>query len=317
MLFFAFVLAGVLLYFTLRGLNWFAFWATITNGHYEFLLLTIPIATVNLFIRARRWGILVTSEKKVPFLSIFWANMVGYLGNTFLPARAGEIIRSAYLGKISGTGASFVFATAMVERLLDVIALVLIGSISVILQFQISSLLAGAIKIMAIAGAIGLGIVIVMPFQEKLISKLIAQIPFPLKLKQTITEQMARFLVGMRSLHNVRRLGSFIFLTAIIWLIDGLGNMIGVHIISQTLNLGQSFILLAALGLSSAIPSTPGYIGVQQFVAVSVLVPFGFSRPAALAYILIAQVVNYLVISFWGLIGLWQVNRSTLRNATT
>jgi hypothetical protein len=93
--------------------------------------------------------------------------------------------------------------------------------------------------------------------------------------------------------------------------------MIGVRIISQTLSLGQSFILLAALGLSSAIPSTPGYIGVQQFVAVSVLVPFGFSRPAALAYILIAQVFNYLVISFWGLIGLWQVNRSNLRNATT
>jgi uncharacterized protein (TIRG00374 family) len=313
---FAFILAGVLLYFTLRGLDWDTFWATITSGHYEFVLLTIPIASVNLYIRARRWGILVTSEKKVPFLSIFWANMVGYLGNNFLPARAGEIIRSAYLGKISGTGASFVFATAIVERLLDVIALVLIGSISVLLQFQISSLLAGAIEIMAIVGAIGLGIVIVMPFQEKLILRLISQIPLPLKLRQTISEQMARFLVGMRSLHNVRRLGSFIFLTAVIWLIDGLGNMIGVRIISQTLSLGQSFILLAALGLSSAIPSTPGYIGVQQFVAVNVLVPFGFSRPVALAYILIAQVFNYVVISFWGLIGLWQVNRSNMRNAT-
>jgi len=39
------------------------------------------------------------------------------------------------------------------------------------------------------------------------------------------------------------------------------------------------------------------------------LIPFGFSRPDALAYILISQVVGYLVISFWGLIGLWQINR--------
>ena len=58
MLVFAFLLAGVLLYFTLRGLDWVAFWATITRGHYEFLLLTIPIASMNFFIRAARWGIL-------------------------------------------------------------------------------------------------------------------------------------------------------------------------------------------------------------------------------------------------------------------
>jgi hypothetical protein len=37
--------------------------------------------------------------------------------------------------------------------------------------------------------------------------------------------------------------------------------------------------------------------------------PFGFSRADALAYILIAQLLNYLVVSFWGLLGLWQVQR--------
>jgi len=313
---FAFLLAAVLLYFTLLGFDWATFWETITTGHYEILLLTIPLASFNYFIRAVRWGTLVSAEKKVPLLSIFWANMVGYLGNAYLPVRAGELIRSAYLGKRSGAGASFVFATALVERLLDVIALVLIGSISALLQSQISSLLAGAIKIMAIVGVIGLAIVIMMPFQEKMISTLIARLPLPSKITQKIAAQAARFLVGMRSLHNVRSLGSFILLTAVIWLIDGLGNMIGVRIISQALTLGQSFILLAALGLSSAIPSTPGYLGVYQFVAVNVLVPFGFSRSAALAYILISQVVNYLVISFWGLIGLWQVNRTQLENGT-
>jgi len=313
---FAFLLAAVLLYFTLRGLDWATFWEAITTGHYEILLLTIPLASVNYFIRAVRWGTLVNAEKKVSILSIFWANMVGYLGNAYLPARAGEIIRSAYLGHKSGAGTSFVFATALVERLLDVIALVLIGSISLLLQNQISAILAGAIKIMAAAGMIGLAIVIVAPFQEKLITSLIARMPIPSRIRQKIAEQMVRFLVGMRSLHNVRRLGSFIFLTAVIWLIDGLGNMVGVRIISQSLSLSQSLILLAALGLSSAIPSTPGYIGVYQFVAVSVLVPFGFSRSAALAYILISQVVNYLVISVWGLVGLWQVNRTMSEKRT-
>ncbi|HEY5157372.1 MAG TPA: lysylphosphatidylglycerol synthase transmembrane domain-containing protein, partial [Anaerolineales bacterium] len=175
-LIFAFLFAAVLLYFTLRGLDWATFWEAITRGHYEILLLTIPLASFNYFIRAARWGTLVSADKKVPLLSVFWANMVGYLGNAYLPARAGELIRSAYLGKTSGAGASFVFATAMVERLLDVIALFLIGSISALLQSQISSLLASAIKVMAIVGVIGLAMVIVIPFQEKTISILIARV---------------------------------------------------------------------------------------------------------------------------------------------
>jgi glycosyltransferase 2 family protein len=309
LLVFAFLLAAVLLYFTLRGLDWASFWKAITGGHYAILLLTIPLASINYFIRATRWSTLVNSEKKIPLLSVFWANMVGYLGNAYLPARAGELIRSAYLGQKS-TGTSFVFATAMVERLLDVIALVLIGSVALLMQSQISFLLAGAIKLMAAAGVLGLVIVIIAPFQEKLIASLVVRLPLPARINQNIDEQIKRFLVGMRSLQDIRRLASFIFLTAVIWLIDGIGTMIGVHIISQSISLGHALILLAALGLASAIPSTPGYIGVYQFVAVSVLVPFGFSRPAALVYILISQVVGYIVISFWGLIGLWQINRS-------
>jgi uncharacterized membrane protein YbhN (UPF0104 family) len=105
-------------------------------------------------------------------------------------------------------------------------------------------------------------------------------------------------------------LGFFTLLTAVIWLVDAFANTVGVRIISQSLTISQALILLSALGLSSAIPSTPGYIGVYQFVAIAVLTPFGFSRANALAYILISQTLNYLLVSFWGLIGLWRINKS-------
>jgi hypothetical protein len=68
-------------------------------------------------------------------------------------------------------------------------------------------------------------------------------------------------------------------------------------------------VLLAALGLSSALPSTPGYVGVYQFVAVSVLTPFGFTQSQALVFILAYQAVNYAVICVWGLLGLWRLRR--------
>ena len=65
----------------------------------------------------------------------------------------------------------------------------------------------------------------------------------------------------------------------------------------------------AALGLGSALPSTPGYVGVYQFVAVTVLTPFGFTRTDAIAYILVAQALMYVVIGFWGSVGFTRYRR--------
>jgi uncharacterized membrane protein YbhN (UPF0104 family) len=71
--------------------------------------------------------------------------------------------------------------------------------------------------------------------------------------------------------------------------------------------LPQALLLLAALGLASAAPSTPGYVGIYQFVAVAVLQPFGFSQSEALAYVLVAQAAIYVVVLVWGVLGLWRL----------
>jgi glycosyltransferase 2 family protein len=308
----SFGIAALLLYFTLRDIDWQAFWSVIRFGHYEFLLLIIPIGCINYFIRAVRWGVLLQAEKKISIALVFWANMVGYMGNAYLPARAGEILRSAFLGRHKGLGTSFVLATALAERLLDVIALVLIGSISFLVRGNVPPILANALRFMAMVGFVGLAIMVAAPFHEEYILRVFSWLPLPEKYSGPVSQQITRFLTGMRSLRSIRRFGIFTILTAIIWFVDAFANTVGVRILSQTITIDQALILLTTLGLSSAIPSTPGYIGVYQFVAVVVLTSFGFSRATALAYILISQVINYLLVSFWGLIGFWRINKSNL-----
>ncbi len=161
---------------------------------------------------------------------------------------------------------------------------------------------------MGVAAFVGLTVIIVAPFQERLILHVLGWLPLPSTILQGLARQISRFLEGMRSLQNVRRMSAFILLSAVIWLVDAMVASVASSIVSQALGLGQALVLLAAMGLSSAIPSTPGYVGVYQFVAVTVLVPFGFPRSDALAYSLILQVMNYAVVTFWGLLGLWRIN---------
>ncbi len=308
MLILSIVIAILLLYFSLRDLDWVVFWNTLRSGQYWIAGIVLPIVTINYFLRACRWKLLIDINRKIPVLPVFWANMAGYMGNAFLPARAGELIRSGFLGEKSGLGMSFVLATALVERLLDVITLVLVGSMALLFNSNMQPAIIRTAGWMAVLGLSGLIIIFLLPSQENRVLGIINHLPFADPVKHFIAYQISRFTLGTRALHNGRRLAGFAVFTATIWTIDAFANTLGVGIISQTLRMDQAFILLAALGLSSAIPSTPGYIGVYQFVAILVLVPFGFSRSEALAYILISQVLGTIVISLWGLVGLWQIN---------
>ena len=106
-----------------------------------------------------------------------------------------------------------------------------------------------------------------------------------------------------------RRGFPFLLFTILIWFMDGMGMVILASSLSETLSLAQSFLLIAALGISSALPSTPGYVGVYQFVAVTILLPFGIARESALALILLVQFINLLVVSVWGGLGLSLASR--------
>jgi len=310
----ALLLAGFFLFLAFRGVDWSAFWGALYSGRYEFLLLTIPISTASYYLRSIRWGVFVRAEKKIPIQTIFWANMVGYLGNSILPARAGEWVRSALLGGEGGIGTSFILATVLAERIFDVIALMLIGSMAFLLQAVIPGVLTTGLMFMAVVGGIGLVAFLMAPYFEKSILGFLEHFQGYPRVFLFLRTQITRFLGGMRTLHDPRRLTSIVLLTGVIWLMDAFSTTIGVRIIHQTLTIGHALVLLAALGLSSAIPSTPGYVGPYQFAAVTVLVPFGFSQAEALAFILISQVRQLFLVGFWGLIGAWKF-RSVLRTS--
>jgi uncharacterized membrane protein YbhN (UPF0104 family) len=67
-----------------------------------------------------------------------------------------------------------------------------------------------------------------------------------------------------------------------------------------------ALLLLAGLGLGSALPSTPGYVGIYQFVTVSILTPFGVRHDDALAYSFVSQAMSYVVVLVLGLPGLYR-----------
>jgi glycosyltransferase 2 family protein len=172
--------------------------------------------------------------------------------------------------------------------------------------------LASAARPFAIVGFVGVLAIALLPRLEWLGRKMLAGAPLPAGLRSKLLGVMENGLRGIGAFHNPGRLFGFLGLTVVIWCLDAVGTVICAAALGLAIPLPVAFLLIAGLGLGSALPSTPGYIGIWQFVAVSILTPFGFSKTDAIAYILVAQALQYVVIGLWGALGFLQYRRRDL-----
>ena len=302
------VIAAILLYLAIRGVSWQEMVSTFRSARPEFLVILFVCSSISIFLRGVRWGVLVSARQKVPAFTMFWAAAVGYLGNNFLPARAGEVIRTVMLGQKTGVSKSYIFATAMTERMLDVVILVLIGVFSIPFIGSTPEWLGNAMRVMGIIGFAALIFLFLAPRFSGWLERMILRLPLPEKIRNMAVKLMHDFILGAGAFIHPARAGMFLLYSAILWSVDAVGGIMLSYGLNMSFNFAQAFVLLLAMGLSSAIPSTPGYVGVYQFVAVTLLPLYGITKSQALTFIIALQAVNVVAILVWGFIGLWRLN---------
>jgi glycosyltransferase 2 family protein len=306
----AVLLAAVLLYYSVRGIDWAHVARIIASAAPGPLVLGIAMASASLFLRAFRWRILLNADGAVGVATAFWATAAGFFGNNFLPARAGELVRTFMISSRSTLDVAYVLATALSERIADAVVLVVISALVLLVLPAQPGWLAGAARPFAIVGLLGALGIAVLPLLGSIGRRIIESAPVPHSLRPRVINAMEQGLRGIRAFHDPGRLSGFLALTMLIWCLDAFGAIVVANALGFSMTAAAAFLLIAGLGLGSALPSTPGYVGIYQFVAVTVLTPFGFSRTDAIAYILVAQALMYVVIGFWGSLGLLRYRRT-------
>lgn len=267
------------------------------------------------FVRALRWRVLLSAEKLVRPMTAFWAVSVGYLGNNLLPARAGELMRSVLLGRNVGIGESYVLATAVTERVLDAIVLLIVALVMLGFMPGWPEWLGAAARLVGVVGLLGLLGTIVASRTERTIRRLLLQVKLPQTVRFRLSEIVGDFLLGLRAFQHFGRAWRFAAFTLLAWSIDTFSAMQVARALGLDLSFPAALLLLSALGLASAAPSTPGYVGIYQFVAVTLLMPLGFSQGESLAYIIAFQAMIYGAVIPWGCLGLWQLTRHGLAHS--
>jgi len=291
------VMAAGLLYLSLRGISWLIVWKTIRSISPIYGAASVAIGIIPMTLRAARWRILLQAAGPVSYSTTFWAVAAGYFGNNFLPARGGELVRACIVRDRSPLALSYVLATALSERVADAVALVIFGAVTLAFLPQAQAWIRPLRGTFAVIGCLGLLGLALLPRFAQPVKKLLK--PWPRF--QRVAEQI---LLGVQSFHNVTRLTQFTALTIFIWLTDAVATALLAFSLSIAMPVFLAMLLIVALSLSSALPSTPGYVGVYQFVAVMLLKPFGISPSAAIAFIVVTQAISFAVTGVLGLLAI-------------
>ena len=113
-------------YIALRNVDFAEVWATLQSSDYWWLLPALAAMAVAILVRAVRWRYLFVAERRPALWPLTEALLIGHFFNTVLPARAGDLARVGAINMRAGTSKAEALATVVVERVFDVLALLLL-----------------------------------------------------------------------------------------------------------------------------------------------------------------------------------------------
>jgi glycosyltransferase 2 family protein len=215
--------------------------------------------------------------------------VVGYMGNTVLPARGGDLLRILLMGERTGCPRVTILGTIIAERLLDVLtllvmclllALVGVGGISSVGRIGVVAAIALSVCVLVILAGwrwIGGG--------------------RPGSLRGHLAPLMlaSRNLLGMQG-------GPLVLITALVWMGEGLVYWMVGRVLGIGMNIAQGSFLVALSSLAAAIPAAPGYAGTYDAAIQLGLRALHVGAGPALAFGVLVRLVVFAPITVIGLV---------------
>jgi len=290
------VVSGVCLALALARVDVAQTIASLLHVDWRFMALGVGALLASFLILALRWRVLLASAAPVPVRDTLSGIMVGYLVNTILPLRVGEFARLGLVARRHRLNGGFVLGTIVLERTLDLLAVLALVAAPALLA-DVSEAVRIAI---AAAGSGTLIVFIVLVCLSRGHSKFDdvgRRVPgfVPKWLVEKLTRTLIRFVDGLSALRDRRRLVSALALSIGAWLVAGLASVFWIIAFHFSIPWYAGFLVLGLVNLGGAIPSSPGAIGVYDYLAVLALSAWGTDKSAALAYALTTHAVNILI----------------------
>ncbi len=269
----------------------------------------IGTTLLGFWIRAVRWRWLMPAGRRVSFDSLFRATMIGFMANNLLPFRLGEFVRAWALARREKMSKTAVFATVIVERVVDMITLIAIFGIALLVHPLSQTTEAGRLahlgaRLLMFSCIALTGLLVVLERQPKLMHALVdrATAALPEQTRERARHALGQFLDGLGLFRDVPRLLWVFLLSFVMFGVVVLGLNVSLWSLHIDVPWYGGLVMLVITAIGIMVPAAPGYIGTLNIACTYGLALFDVPAQIAAAFSWFYWLSQWLPVTTIGLI---------------
>lgn len=254
---------------------------------------------IAMWVKAVRWRLFFPRPEEIRLRGVHEALYIGYMVNTVLPLRAGEVVRAFVAAETEETSKSTTLATVLIEKVLDLgtMGLLLFALGLVFPDLPESARYAAYLSGAGLAVAVACIVFALAARAMATRMALWAEKRVPPLAKIGVAGLLNAFLDGLSFAQHPLTLAWVVVWSVVQWSLSAGTVMLALLAVGITGGstyelVEMTLLVLVATNLSMAIPSAPGYVGVFHGVFVATLALFAVREDRATA----AAVVEHALV---------------------
>jgi len=296
----------IFIYLATRKVDVSEAWRALRQADYLYLLPVLAAVLLGLFLRSWRWRYLLAPVARAENRDLFAALSIGYMANTVMPAHLGEFVRAWHCARKTGAAPSSIFATIVVERLIDVVSLLLLLALALLVfPFPIWVRHSGAVML-ALVAALSVLLLLLKKFKQASLAaceRLLRFLPGPSAAR--VRGLLEGFICGVSPLRRRGHYAAVAALSLLIWASYALTYQLLFHafgfVSRYRLPWSAALVAMVITTISVVVPSSPGYIGTFHYLCQVALGLFLIPKGPALSYAFVLHALSVLPVFFLGL----------------
>ncbi|MEP6828368.1 MAG: lysylphosphatidylglycerol synthase transmembrane domain-containing protein [Aestuariivirga sp.] len=298
------LIGAIFLYLVMHNIDYHRVIALLDRPRLIPLLIALIAFVADFLLRAVRfWMMLqVTTGRRLPLLSTISPFIASFGISDILPLRVGDALRVFWFSQRFQISAGTVVGTMIVERILDLITIVMLGGLALmLLDMTVPSALMTNFKIVLLIAIVGGIILLIAP---ALLSRMLAKIPerYNFALLGVLTRLLGSTAAAVAQIGSWQWILGLITISLALWLLESV-VIFGVWVsLGGYLNEFQKpFLAFAFSTLGTLIPSLPGHFGSYEFFGLQAFSLAGVETSFAAAVLLLTHIILWAPTALFGI----------------
>lgn len=298
----ALAITAATLTFALWDADFVLLWQTLVSGRHWVLLPFLVVLSVFFLSNAVRWTVLLRPFGRFSVQQVLPSMMIGFAANNVLPFRVGELIRAYLFARQFRAARSGVLMTLVLERVLDLIAILGIYAIGLFLLPDAPRAMRTGMWLAALGiGGVTAAMFLFQRMPERFTRLwLMIAARTPQAVQARGSAYLGQFAKALVPIFSPGMFTNLVAQSISRWLLAAVLAWLCVYAYGDAIAPELAMVVIGVTALAVSLPSAPGFVGPIQAAFVLALTPFGVSKETALAASILFLLAHWVPVTLVG-----------------